>query len=85
MPGDNGTRTARVFRTKADADAFYYQNAPQVEKAGLEVATLPAKERKEYIDAYKLLKPFGISVVLIPYKTRVPIPKTSKAKARTKP
>lgn len=63
MPGDNGTRIARVFRTKVEADAFYYQNAPQVEKAGLEVATLPAPERKEYIDAYKLLKPFGVSVI----------------------
>lgn len=79
-----GKRVSKFFKTLIDADTFSSQGNIQVENAGLTVATLPEAARREYIDAAKILKPYGITVIdaireyvdvrekLAPYKKGLP-------------
>lgn len=83
-PDGKGGRAYKVFKTLAAADTYYEQNSPQATSAGLKVATLPEKNRREYIDAVNLLKPLGVSVfeaarvyvestnALLPYEKTIP-------------
>ena len=58
-----GKRSTKFFKTLDEAQNFYEQGNIQVANAGFEVAGLPEADRRAYLDAQKLLTPYGISVL----------------------
>jgi len=62
FPNNKGGRAFKAFKTLVEATNYYEHNLAQSENAGLEIATLPEKNRREYLDAFKLLRPWGVSV-----------------------
>lgn len=81
---EGGTRHRKFFQTRAEAELFAERGNLHMESAGLAVAGLPEKDRSDYIEAAKLLKPYNISVLeavkeyavavaeLAPYKKGLP-------------
>ena len=79
-----GARLRKSFRTRAEAELFAERGNLHTESAGLAIAGLPEKNRADYIEAAKLLKPYNISVLeavkeyavavaeLAPYKKGLP-------------
>lgn len=59
----NGKRTYKRFEKLIDAELFFEQGNRSIARAGYEVAGLPEEDKRAYLDASKLLKPYEISVL----------------------
>lgn len=58
-----GKRRRKFFEKEKEAQLFYERGNIQTANAGIAVAGLPEEDKRAYIDAQKLLEPFGISVL----------------------
>lgn len=63
FPDTDGKRKRKRFKNSSEAQNFYEQGNIQIHSAGLEVAGLPEADKRAYLDAQKLLAPYGISVL----------------------
>lgn len=58
-----GKRTRKYFEKLSDAELFSEQGKIQMANSGIAVAGLSEEDKRAYLDAKKILKPFDISVL----------------------